>query len=61
MLLVRVLVPTATSVAVVLLLTGHHVVLIVATAAAAYLVTIMAIGPVDWSTVASMRRMQVME
>jgi hypothetical protein len=60
MLLVRVLVPTAASVAVVLL-TGHQVVLVVATAAAAYLVTIMAIGPVDWSTVASMRRKQVMD
>lgn len=56
--LLRVLVPTAASVAVVLLLWGQHVVLVVAAAAAAYLAVGLVIGPVKWSTVASMRGKQ---
>jgi hypothetical protein len=54
-----VLAPTTASVAVTLLLSGQHVVLIVIAAAAAYLMTSMAIGPVNWSTVVSLRRRQV--
>jgi O-antigen/teichoic acid export membrane protein len=60
MFLLRVLVPTAASVAVVVLLSGQHVVLAVTAAAVTYLVVSMAIGPVKWSTLASMRGKQVM-
>ena len=45
----RVLVPTAASVAVALLLSSHHVVLVVAAAAAVYLAVSLVIGPVNWS------------
>jgi len=60
MFLLRVLVPTAASVAVVVLLSGQHVILAVTAAAVTYLVVSMAIGPVKWSTLVSMRRKQVM-
>jgi O-antigen/teichoic acid export membrane protein len=60
MFLLRVLVPTAPSVAVAVLLSGQHVVLAVTAAAVTYLVVSMAIGPVKWSTLASMRGKQVM-
>ncbi|OBI43836.1 teichoic acid transporter [Mycobacterium kyorinense] len=53
--LLRVLVPTAASVVAVLLLTGQHVVLVITAAAATYLAVSMTAGPVDWSTVSSMR------
>ena len=54
--LLRVLIPTAASVAVVLLLPGLHVVLVLAIAAAVYLAVNMAIGPVNWSTLTSLLR-----
>jgi O-antigen/teichoic acid export membrane protein len=54
--LLRLLVPTAASVVVTLLLSGQHVVLVLAAAAAAYLATSAAVGPVTWSTLASLRR-----
>jgi len=60
MFLLRVLVPTAASVGLVVLLSGQHVVLVVTAAAVTYLVVSMAIGPVKWSTLASMRGKQVM-
>ena len=60
MFLLRVVVPTAPSVAVAVLLSGQHVVLVVTAAAVTYLAASMVIGPVKWSTVASMRGEQVM-
>jgi O-antigen/teichoic acid export membrane protein len=60
MFLLRVLIPTAPSVAVAVLLSGQHVVLAVTAAAVTYLVASLAIGPVKWSTLASMRGKQVM-
>jgi O-antigen/teichoic acid export membrane protein len=59
MFFLRVLVPTAVSVAVALLLSGLHVVVVVAAAAAAYLAVNLKIGPVTWSAVASMREERV--
>ncbi|OBI89249.1 oligosaccharide flippase family protein [Mycobacterium sp. 1245805.9] len=56
----RLLAPTAASVAVALLLSGHHVVLIVAAAAAAYLTTSAAAGPLTWSTLTELRQKRVM-
>jgi O-antigen/teichoic acid export membrane protein len=58
--LLRVLVPTAPSVVVAVLLSGQHVILAVTAAAVTYLVASMAIGPIKWSTLASMRGKQVM-
>jgi O-antigen/teichoic acid export membrane protein len=58
--LLRVLVPTALSVAVAVLLSGQHVVLVVTAAAVTYLAASMVIGPVKWSTLTSMRGKQVM-
>ncbi|UXA07484.1 oligosaccharide flippase family protein [Mycobacterium sp. SMC-2] len=52
----RVLVPTAASVAVTLLLKGEHVVVILAAAATAYLATSAAVGPLSWSTLVSLHR-----
>jgi O-antigen/teichoic acid export membrane protein len=52
--LLRILVPTAASVAVVLLLPGYHVVLVLALAAAVYLAINVAFGPVKWSMLASL-------
>ena len=60
MFLLRVLVPTAPSAAVAVLLSGQHVILAVTAAAVTYLVASMAIGPIKWSTLASMRGKQVM-
>ena len=60
MFLLRVLIPTAPSVAVAVLLSGQHVVLAVTAAAVTYLVVSIAIGPVKWSTLASMLGKQVM-
>jgi O-antigen/teichoic acid export membrane protein len=60
MFLLRVLVPTAPSVAVAVLRSGQHVILAVTAAAVTYLVASMAIGPIKWSTLASMRGKQVM-
>jgi O-antigen/teichoic acid export membrane protein len=54
--LLRVLLPTAASVAVVLLLPGLHVVLVLAIAAVVYLALNMAIGPVNWSMLTSLTR-----
>lgn len=59
MFVLRLVVPTAASVAVTLVLSGHHVVFTLAAAAAAYLATSAAVGPVRWSTVASLRRKQL--
>ncbi|MDM4140384.1 MULTISPECIES: flippase [Mycobacterium] len=55
----RLLVPTAASVAVTLLLSGHHVIVTLAVAAAVYLATSAAVGPVSFSNLASLRRQQV--
>ena len=60
MFLLRVLIPTAPSVAVAVLLSGQHAILAVTAAAVTYLVASMAIGPVRWSTLASMLGKQVM-
>jgi O-antigen/teichoic acid export membrane protein len=60
MFLLRVLVPTAPSAAVAVLLSGQHVILAVTAAAVTYLVASMVIGPIKWSTLASMRGKQVM-
>jgi len=60
MFLLRVLVPTAPSVAVAVLLSGQHVILALTAAAVTYLVASMAIGPIKWSTLASMLGKQVM-
>ncbi|OBI57090.1 flippase [Mycobacterium sp. E796] len=57
--LLRLLVPTAASVAVALLLSGHHAALTVAAAAAAYLATSAAVGPFGWSTLAALRHRPV--
>lgn len=59
MFLLRVLVPTAPSVLVAVLLSGQHVILAVTAAAVTYLVASMAIGPIKWSTLASMGGKQV--
>ncbi|OBB70079.1 oligosaccharide flippase family protein [Mycobacterium sp. 852014-50255_SCH5639931] len=59
MFLLRVLIPTGASVAVVLLLRGHHVVLVLAIAAVVYLATSAAAGPLRWSDLASLRRNQL--
>ncbi|EUA85994.1 putative membrane protein [Mycobacterium ulcerans str. Harvey] len=53
--LLRLSVPTAASVAVVLPLAGHHVIVVLAAAAVAYLAINAAIGPLTWSTMASLR------
>ena len=42
-----------------MLLSGQHVILVVTAAAVTYLVASMVIGPVKWSTLASMRGKQV--
>ncbi|ORW89870.1 teichoic acid transporter [Mycobacterium sp. IEC1808] len=57
--LLRLLVPTAASVAVALLLSGHHVALTVTAAAAAYLATSAAVGPFGWSSLAALRHRSV--
>lgn len=59
MFLVRVLIPTGASVVVTLLLSGHHVVFVLVAAAAVYLAASAAVGPLSWSTLASLRRKQV--
>jgi O-antigen/teichoic acid export membrane protein len=55
----RVLMPTAASVAVALAFSGQHVVLILGAAAVAYLGTSMAVGPIKWSTVVSILEKKV--
>lgn len=57
--LLRVLVPTAASVLVVLLLSGQHVVLILAAAGAVYLAVSMVVGPVKWSMMTGLFGKQV--
>jgi O-antigen/teichoic acid export membrane protein len=57
--LVRLLVPTAVSVAVALLLSGYHVALILAAAAVAYLGTSAAFGPLNWTKLTALRRKEV--
>lgn len=52
--LLRVLVPAAASVLVVLLLSGQHVMLILLIAAGTYLGVSMAVGPVKWSTLTAL-------
>lgn len=52
--LLRLLVPTAASVAIVLLLPGLHVVLVLVLAAAVYLAVNITIGPLKWSMLASL-------
>jgi hypothetical protein len=59
MFLLRVLIPTAASVAVTLLFWGHHVVLMLAVAAVAYLATSAAAGPLRRSDLAALRRNQL--
>lgn len=59
MFLLRLLVPTAASVAVTLLLSGHHVVLTLTAAATVYLGTSAVVGPLSWSSMASLRRKQL--
>ena len=59
MFLLRVLVPTAASVVVTLLLSGQHVVVTLLAAVAAYLATSAAVGPLTWSSLASLRRKQL--
>ncbi len=56
--LLRVLIPTGASVVVTELLLGQHVVLVLAAAAIVYLATSAAVGPLTWSTMSSLRRMQ---
>jgi O-antigen/teichoic acid export membrane protein len=53
--MLRLLIPTGISVAVVLLLWGHQVVLVLGAAAVAYLATSAAVGPLSWSTLTSLR------
>jgi O-antigen/teichoic acid export membrane protein len=53
--LMRVLVPTAVTAAVVLLLSGWHVLIIGGAAVAAYLLANLAIGPLTWSMLTTMR------
>ncbi|MBY0441849.1 MAG: flippase [Mycobacteriaceae bacterium] len=57
--LMRLLVPTAASVAVTLFLCGHPVVLVVAAAALVYLAVNMLTGPVSWSTLTSLTSKQL--
>jgi O-antigen/teichoic acid export membrane protein len=57
--LLRVLVPTGASVVVTLLLSDQHVVLILLAAVVAYLATSAAVGPLTWSSLASLRRKQL--
>jgi O-antigen/teichoic acid export membrane protein len=59
MFLLRVLVPTGASVVVTLLLSGHHVVLILLAAVAVYLATSATVGPLTWSSLASLRGKQL--
>lgn len=59
MFLLRVLIPTGASVVVTLLLSGQHVVLILLCAAVVYLATSAAVGPLTWSSLASLRRKQL--
>ncbi|WIM85736.1 flippase [Candidatus Mycobacterium wuenschmannii] len=57
--MLRLALPVAASAVVVLTLSGYHVLLILAAAAIVYLAVNMAIGPVDWSSLTSLRRKQV--
>jgi O-antigen/teichoic acid export membrane protein len=57
--LARLLVPTAVSVVVTLLLSGFQVTLILTAAAIAYLVVNLAIGPVNWASLNSLRGKRV--
>jgi O-antigen/teichoic acid export membrane protein len=57
--MLRLLLPLAVSVVVARVLSGHHVVLILTAAAITYLAVNLAIGPVDWSSLTSLRRKQV--
>lgn len=59
MFLLRLLIPTAASVAVTLLLSGHHVVVTLMAAAAAYLATSAIAGPIGWSNLTSLRGNQL--
>jgi O-antigen/teichoic acid export membrane protein len=57
--LIRLMVPTAASAAVVLLLSGQHVVFILAASAATYLAVNMVAGPVNWSSLTALFRKKV--
>ncbi len=54
--LLRVLIPTAASVAAAMLLSGQHVVLVLTAAVGAYLLTSLALGPVNLSMLTSLKR-----
>ena len=56
--LLRLLIPTAASVAVAVLLSGHHVVLTLGAAALVYGVISMLVGPIRFSDVKSFRQKQ---
>jgi O-antigen/teichoic acid export membrane protein len=57
--LLRVLIPTAASVAAAMLLSGHHVVFVLAAAAGVYLAVSLALGPVNLSMLASLKKQGV--
>ncbi|OBC01175.1 flippase [Mycobacterium sp. 852002-40037_SCH5390672] len=57
--LLRLLIPTAASVAVALLLSGHHVVVALLAAAGAYLATSAIVGPIGWSNLTALRGNQL--
>ncbi|OBI41634.1 oligosaccharide flippase family protein [Mycobacterium colombiense] len=59
MFVLRLLIPTAASVAVTLLLSGHHVIVVLIAAAAAYLATSAIVGPIGWSSLTSLRTKQL--
>lgn len=59
MFVLRLLIPTAASVAVTLLLSGHHVIVVLIAAAAAYLATSAIVGPIGWSSLTSLRAKQL--
>ncbi|OBJ64572.1 oligosaccharide flippase family protein [Mycobacterium colombiense] len=59
MFVLRLLLPTAASVAVTLLLSGHHVIVVLIAAAAAYLATSAIVGPIGWSSLTSLRAKQL--
>ncbi|OMC35307.1 teichoic acid transporter [Mycobacterium colombiense] len=59
MFVLRLLIPTAASVAVTLLLSGHHVIVVLIAAAASYLATSAIVGPIGWSSLTSLRAKQL--
>lgn len=57
--MLRLLIPVAISVVVALALSGQHVIFVLGAAAIVYLAVNLAIGPVDWSSLATLRRKKV--